>query len=206
MFQFQSKATKLIHNDLFDELDHLKKILNDPEKYMWEHFYDIKNEIDLEFEELLFHLSADGEDDSYDLKTVWISIINEIDKFKVECLEKLHSFQFNLTQFNEAINIIEDNLKLAIKSKNILDTFTDKQQKCFENVKKSIDEQNYSICKYLFGDKTIVYLNRKKCNEYELLNEFSSTETNTYHDLIGRLLIIKDYYLKDIDYINLFSR
>lgn len=166
----------------------------------------MKNEIDLEFEDILFHLSADGEDHSYDLKTIWISIINKIDKYKVECLEKLNSFQFNLTQFNEAINRIEDNMNIAIKSKNILDIFTDKQQKCFENVKKSIDEQNYGICKYLFNDKTKVYLNRQKCNEYELLNEFSSTETITYHDLIGRLLIINDYYLNDIDYINLFSR
>ena len=49
-------------------------------------------------------------------------------------------------------------------------------------------------------------MNRRKCNKYELLNGFKSTELLNFQDLTGRLLIIQDYYLVNFDLIYLFLR
>ena len=206
---FQLHKNKINPNYLFNEIVRLKKIVNEPHQHLIEYFDQMKNEIDLEFEHVLNHLKTDVNINktniSGDLKTSWIDIITEIDNFKNECSTKNLTL-FALSQYIEQISKIEDELKLVLRSKNILDIVTQNQMK-FKKIKKLINVLNFDIEKFLFNNKTIIYIDRKKCNEYELLNEFvDQTTSNNFQDLIGRLIIIQDYYLKDFEYTNLFSR
>lgn len=207
MFQFYKRKK----NSLFNDIDRLKKTVNNPEEYIWEYFDKIKNEIDLEYEHILINHADDykfskSEIDVYNnIKTSWIDLINEIDILKNEALNRISSIQFDSNQFVHKISKIEAELNIAILSKNILNIITFNQIN-FKKIKKSIDVLNFNINKYFFNGKTIIYINRKKCDEYECLNGLNTKGSTNFQDLIGRLMIIQDYYIDNFDYINLFSR
>lgn len=205
---FLSNKNKINSNDLFNQIEQLKDVIIDPESHVWKYFDDMNNEIDLEFENILDNFTDNGETnkDNYDyLKITWIDIANKIHRFKNKCLNRINSPGFDLSQYNEQIKTIENEFNLTINSKNLINLIT-KNQISFKKIKKLIDELNTNIYKFIFNNKTIMYINREKCNQYELINEFGSPKSNDYRDLIGRLIIIQDHYLNDFDYFNLFSR
>ena len=202
MFAFNNIDPK----DLLEEINRIRKVLINPQEYIWEHFYDMKNEIDLEFEQVLNNLMED-DDTKEKLTNYWNDIIEKIDQFKTECLQKNFNFiQIDSIKHIETLNDIEQKLSIQIKSKSFLDIFTNYKFKNFKEIKALIDQENNNINSKLFNNKTYLYLNRSNCNKYEKLNKFSIYYRKNLKDLIGRLLIVKDCYINSIDLIYKFVR
>ena len=86
---------------LFNMLNQLKQIVNDPEDFIWEHFQNMKNIIDLEYKLALQGLN----DESDELRIVWTQKIEIIDKFQTECLQKIHSNPSYLNNSSEESKI-----------------------------------------------------------------------------------------------------
>ena len=203
MNMFQYSQIKSV--DLIEEIDQLKQILNHPEKYVWDYFYDLKNQIDLDFNKIDGTLKI-RDDTKNDYVSTWTSLIDKLNDFKSKCIQNINLFKINLSNYIKEINELEDLINNEINRQSVFNLFTNKTKK-IKNLKELIKAKNIDIKKKLFLNKTIFYMNRDKCNIYEKLNDIkTSNDKVNLPNLIGRLIIVQDYYLDNIDYINLFMK
>lgn len=192
--------------DLFNKLNKLKQVVNDPEEYIWNHFEKMKNEIDLEFKTIL----QDKDDEMHEKKemnNIWINMIEKIDKFKEECLQKIcnNSIRSNLKNYLEEIHELEYELAIEIRKKSIFDIFTNEKNEKLNNFEQLIVTKKYKINEKLFSNKTVLYMNKDECQKFKPLNESFEPNFFTMQDSIGRLLIVHDFYV-DINYIYSFKK
>ena len=186
---------------LFNMLNQLKQIVNDPEDFIWEHFQNMKNIIDLEYKLALQGLN----DESEELIIVWTQKIEIIDKFQTECLQKIHNNSSFLNNSTEKIKKLEFELNMEMKNKSIFDIFTNEKNRKLENFKQLITTEEFNINKQLFSNKTLLYMNREECQNFKTLNDFKKPNHTTLQDRVGRLVLVNDCYV-DIDYIYSFKK
>ena len=194
-----SQSDKAIY--LFNMLNQLKQIVNDPEDYIWEHFQKMKNIIDLEYKEALQGLN----DESNELRIVWTQKIEIIDKFQTECLQKIHNNSLYLNNSTEEIHKLEFELNMEMKNKSIFDVLTNEKNTKLENFKHLIATAEFNIYKELFYNKTLLYMNREECHNFKSLNDFKKPNHTILQDRVGRLVLVNDCYV-DIDYIYSFKK
>ena len=164
----------------------------------------MKNKIDLEFKVALQYLNDESEEKNKQ-KVLWTQMIEIVDKFQTECLQKIHNNSSYLNNYTEVLHELEFELNREMRNKSLFDIFTNERNTKLENFKQLIAMTAFNINKNLFSNKTLLYLNTEECQKFKTLNDFIETKPMILKDRIGRLVIVNDCYV-NIDYIYAFNK
>ena len=96
---------ELTRNDLFKELEDLKRIADLPALYLANFFIDLRNDVDKEVVSKQTILNDDKENKTK-LNELWQQMIAKINSFEKQCIVS----KLNLKSNKQAINLIEEML------------------------------------------------------------------------------------------------
>lgn len=186
-------------DELREQLDALKYLIDSSKQFLNNFFLNIKNEVTTAF---AFKLEqTPDESNKIKLNENLTELFARINAFELECSIK-HSFSEPASESNEIVKLTE------IK----LDHFNDD---LFAEISDLIYDETYRIEKILFLNKTIVFLDKSKCKQIDLMisDDLSNHSTNVSEDsnesfnedvnlfyymnnktTAGKLIIIKNEY------------
>jgi len=198
-------------NELDNEISNLKTNLNDPYLYVYNYFYELKRTIDIDFTSKEIELIEEGNDNNLieinNLNTDWNLLVDKIELFETECKKSKHLHINYLTLMEEKLSMIDLNLN-NLKSYN--DTFANKKtiqfnrlvKSLYEETKEMIQQIKHEFGKYLFINKTIVYLSKadylKEINNNIDDNDDYFKPLKCFQKLnIGKLILITNEYINE---------
>lgn len=159
----------------------LKLAFYNPGEYIYNYFSDLRNEVDLAANLELANNEELIEENENCFTDNWIDIIDRIKQFERECLHASSlSNSFINVKTHKAVDLIQKKINdlgnQSVKSELIQE---------FEQI---IDNEINKIEKILLCNKSIIFLDKEKC---ELKQLFSKMNLNL---TIGKLLFVKNEY------------
>lgn len=155
------------------KLNNLKTLLDFPKYFLSSYFGDLKHDVDCTFAQL----TCTALDDSkrFELRKAWTETIRKIETFELDCFRNLNVNSKLDEQQRDELNakIKRFERKLA-KSTKKLDKYAD-----------LIDLELIQLERNLFLNRTVIFMDVKKCKETSLFNEF----------FLSKLTFITDEYL-----------
>lgn len=168
-----------------------EKLLNirtatfNPDEYIYNYFSDLKTEVDIAAN---IELASEGitSQTENELSDNWIALIDQVKQFERECLQT-NSLSINLADTlkrNKIIDSIQRKLTDAVKQ--------EKNAEIFNDIENQLDDELDKLEKFLFCNKTLIFLDKQKC---ELKSLFSKMNLNV---TIGKLIFVtNEYFNKD---------
>ena len=168
-------------DDLNKEFHSLKSIFESPAKYLSSHFKSLRCQVDDAFVQKM--LSEQDEVIKKETNKKWGDMVEVINLFEKECLNNLKiNFKQNERTINSELQIIQikiNSLPLKINYEHT------------KEIKHLIENEIFSLQNMLFMNKTMVFLDRNKCEENSIISYANFDYSKT---TIGKLVIIKNYY------------
>lgn len=200
-------------NELDNDISNLKTNLNDPYLYVYNYFYELKRTIDIDFTSKEIELMEEEDDNNLieisNLNTNWNLLVDKIELFETECKKSKNLHINYLILMEEKLNLIDLNLN-NLKSYN--DTFANNKtiqfnrlvKSLYEETKEMIQQIKHEFGKYLFINKTIVYLSKADYLKITINNNDDNDKDDYFIPLkcfqklnIGKLILITNEYIDE---------
>lgn len=152
-------------------LNQLKEIKNDPHLFMYEHFAQLKNRIDLNTENLIIN-NTNNEKFEKEINDFRLNAIERIDLIQRDCLNNLQLLEIDEKDLNFKIQNIESEIKLFENDLKL--GFEKINTKLLSLIKNELDR----IKRYYFGNKTVFF--------------------DDLQSFFGCLVVIHGHYLNEI--------
>lgn len=155
--------------DLELKLDQLKQIAEIPKLFITNYFIDLKSQVDLTFVKLR---QIDSTNDSTNT-VIWLQIINKINDYEILCLKQIKKKDLFIIETLEQLNLIETKLNDGTNSLDLIEQL--------------IQTEEFNFKKFLFINRTILFLFKDKCKSSSLFNA----------NEVVKLILIMDDYITD---------
>jgi len=179
----QSTKKKYIE-DLNEHLNELEKILNCPDLCIYEHFSDLINEVDLAFETKKYENDyGDFKIDEFNNK--WDETIAKINEFK-----KANSIEYFTVETKILASELLESLRTRVNE--------DLNENSYQEMKSIISRETNRLQAILFLNKTILFIDKSKCEDQRLLrqNDFKLIEiSDEFISKTGVQLLKKKYFI-----------
>jgi hypothetical protein len=151
-------------------------------EYIYNYFSDLRNEVDLAANSELAANDNKDQIKESELTDNWIALIDQIKSYEKECLSS-RTICNSIAEQVKAHRCVE----MVNRKLNELNSQADKNE-AFQNIDHLLDEEIYKIEKSLFCNKTMIFLDKNKCELKALFNKMNLNVT------LGKLIFITNEY------------
>ena len=197
-----SQIAVKMQQDLEKKLKHLSLIHDQPALHVANEFYELRNTIDVDAEELFARFRQEMPDDAH-------NEVFKANKTRVEFIRILRELEQRcLTQLPETntVSSAEAYGNFRAKIESLKDCPTDRLKEVYLKLALKLIEKTYELEKRLLGEQTLVYVFsgdktrlgqlihigefRLRCHEIDCLRTFKLSSTQTVYQVRFHLLLL----------------
>ena len=175
--------------DLNECLNELNKNLNFPDLVVYENFSDLINEVDLAFETKKYENDyGDFKIDEFNNK--WSETIDEINDYK-----RTYSTEYFTDETKISVNKLLETLTTRVND--------ELNENSYQEIKSIISREIIRLQTILFSKKTILFIDKSKCEDQRLLrqNDFKMIVISDEFISKNGVQLLKKKYFRDFYYI-----